>query len=912
MNEEEFYVRFSKQYLYDKHENQYLDCSSVVAIVGHSHPRIVACAHHQFGQICTAPGFLNKWTSLYSKKLVQLFPDSLEVSYLCINDAEANDLAIRLSSQITFSKNILAFAGTFVELHQLPATVRHAFVVANSADGTEDASKVELQETSGGKRGQGKKNPISAKDSSVPGLLWTIHFLPKPEISVSENQFHVNWVLRRMVPLDCVLQAVENLKKEGIHFSCFLIEPFLFMDEVGFLQFPQGLLKTITSSLLKDTKCLTIVDESRTGLGRLGTGMWAFTDIGILPDLVVVGVILGNGFPLSAVLTSRQIAAAVPKYYSTFGGNPLSCRIGCAVFDVIDHEDIIKSAKAVGETLEKNLDAVATKFPDYMHSFFGRGLLFCLRFHPGNAESPLAVEVNKRLFEEYKIDVFQKHDNVLVLQPPLCFTVRNAEYVVQSLNSILTSISQDKCMSNGSPKRKGKLDQDSNPGTSLNKTIEGNWNICGIKNVDNGGRLDLLTSQYWPTDYLRIPKNCRTVQVQHMPLKWNSNLAFSQLVFEDDITSIRHPQDACIPPQSRSTIPFVTVFVPSAPLNVLRRNSIRGTWGSFGRRSDIRVFFVIGLVSNDSVLDNVIEQESQIFRDVLRPEVVDTYSNLTRKVVAAFEWAGNCSVSEFYLKADDDMFINIPGLVDFFLARRKLKNVIFGRLLTRLHPVRNKESKWYVHWREFRGNKFPNFVTGPAYAFTSDVLPKLVAMARATPYLKLEDVYVTGVLADRAGIERRNERKFASLLFYVRGLDVEDDLDIEPNDASEIEENEEEEFEVEASPTRGSLDVETSILFVKPSMTVDDPIELPAGKSVEVLVGFHNKGDKVLSLAVLDGSLRYPMDYNYFMQNFSSLTLHDYDVAPGEQGSILYEFVPAEAFGSRSFGLAIGLLYHDQ
>ncbi|CAG0924522.1 unnamed protein product [Notodromas monacha] len=204
MNEEEFYVRFSKQYLYDKHENQYLDCSSVVAI-----------------------------------------------------DAEANDLAIRLSSQITFSKNILAFAGTFVELHQLPATVRHAFVVANSADGTEDASK------------------------------------------------------------DCVLQAVENLKKEGIHFSCFLIEPFLFMDEVGFLQYPQGLLKTITSSLLKDTKCLTIVDESRTGLGRLGTGMWAFTDIGILPDLVVVGVILGNGFPLSAVLTSRQIAAAVPKYYST-------------------------------------------------------------------------------------------------------------------------------------------------------------------------------------------------------------------------------------------------------------------------------------------------------------------------------------------------------------------------------------------------------------------------------------------------------------------------------------------------------------------------------------------------------------------------------------------------------------------
>ncbi|CAG0922543.1 unnamed protein product [Notodromas monacha] len=172
-----------------------------------------------------------------------------------------------------------------------------------------------------------------------------------------------------------------------------------------------------------------------------------------------------------------------------------------------------------------------------------------------------------------------------------------------------------------------------------------------------------------------------TVQVQHMPLKWNSNLAFSQLVFEDDITSIRHPQDACIPPQSRSTIPFVTVFVPSAPLNVLRRNSIRGTWGSFGRRSDIRVFFVIGLVSNDSVLDDVIEQE---------------------------------------------------------------------------------KSKWYVHWREFRGNKFPNFVTGPAYAFTSDVLPKLVAMARATPYLKLEDVYVTGVLADRAGIERRNERKFGN------------------------------------------------------------------------------------------------------------------------------------------------------
>lgn len=86
--------------------------------------------------------------------------------------------------------------------------------------------------------------------------------------------------------------------------------------------------------------------------------------------------------------------------------------------------------------------------------------------------------------------------------------------------------------------------------------------------------------------------------------------------------------------------------------------------------------------------------------------------------------------------------------------------------------------------------------------------------------------------------------------------------------------------------------------------------ELPAGNLVQFLVGFLNKGSQDMVLETLDASFRYPMDFNFYIQNFSTLG-YERSVKPGHEATLDYSFIPAEAFAGRPFGLSINLKYRD-
>lgn len=86
--------------------------------------------------------------------------------------------------------------------------------------------------------------------------------------------------------------------------------------------------------------------------------------------------------------------------------------------------------------------------------------------------------------------------------------------------------------------------------------------------------------------------------------------------------------------------------------------------------------------------------------------------------------------------------------------------------------------------------------------------------------------------------------------------------------------------------------------------------ELPAGLPVEFLVGFRNKGDDEFVLDTLDASFRYPMDFNFYIQNFSAI-VYSKTVPPSNEATLAYTFIPSEAFAGRPFGLNINLMYHD-
>ncbi|KAL0822228.1 hypothetical protein ABMA28_004358 [Loxostege sticticalis] len=113
------------------------------------------------------------------------------------------------------------------------------------------------------------------------------------------------------------------------------------------------------------------------------------------------------------------------------------------------------------------------------------------------------------------------------------------------------------------------------------------------------------------------------------------------------------------------------------------------------------------------------------------------------------------------------------------------------------------------------------------------------------------------------------------------------------------------------SVVKSSQDVDTTILFTKPiPMYGDVAFDLQAGFPVEFLVGFINKGSEDYVVETMEASFRYPMDYTYYIQNFTALPYFR-EVKPKQEATFAYSFIPNEAFAGRPFGLNVQLNYRD-
>ncbi|KAL1460065.1 hypothetical protein WDU94_012004 [Cyamophila willieti] len=153
---------------------------------------------------------------------------------------------------------------------------------------------------------------------------------------------------------------------------------------------------------------------------------------------------------------------------------------------------------------------------------------------------------------------------------------------------------------------------------------------------------------------------------------------------------------------------------------------------------------------------------------------------------------------------------------------------------------------------------------------------------------------------------------FSGPSMFVRAEEdeIEDDVDVEGESEGEGAVLDEGEEDGSRKPG-GSPDAETTILFTKPTFPQLSNLDLPAGSVVEFLVGFANKGRQDFTLDTLDASLRYPMDNNFYIQNFSTI-IYNRIVKPGHEATLGYSFIPAEAVAGRPFGLSINLQYRDE
>lgn len=222
----------------------------------------------------------------------------------------------------------------------------------------------------------------------------------------------------------------------------------------------------------------------------------------------------------------------------------------------------------------------------------------------------------------------------------------------------------------------------------------------------------------------------------------------------------------------------LVIIIMSAPTHLEARMAIRQTWGHFGQRSDISILFMLG-ATMDSKMETILRKEQKTYNDVIRGKFLDSYSNLTLKTISTLEWVDNyCSKVKFLLKTDDDMFINVPRLQAFTIKHARDKNVIFGRLAKKWKPIRNKKSKYFVSQAQFKHAVFPDFTTGPAYLLSSDIVRKLYDAALDQTYLKLEDVFVTGIVADKLGIKRTHANEFLNKKISYSACNVQRGISI--------------------------------------------------------------------------------------------------------------------------------------
>lgn len=197
-------------------------------------------------------------------------------------------------------------------------------------------------------------------------------------------------------------------------------------------------------------------------------------------------------------------------------------------------------------------------------------------------------------------------------------------------------------------------------------------------------------------------------------------------------------------------------FVLTSRKHFKQRELIRKTWSNKTEFPQLRVVFLIGS-SNSTYLNDEIQRENSINKDIIQETFQDTYYNLTLKTVMGIKWAAKyCSKAKFILKVDDDVIVNTYSLLNY------LDGLIQGNMTypaksllcyyySSAPIMRRNDSKFYVSYNELNQSRYGQYCDGPAYIFTGDLAAPLYQASLDTKFFKFEDVYF-GMLATKLNL----------------------------------------------------------------------------------------------------------------------------------------------------------------
>jgi 4-aminobutyrate aminotransferase-like enzyme/Ser/Thr protein kinase RdoA (MazF antagonist) len=368
-------VRAEGVWLYTADGRTLLDAYNNVPVVGHCHPRVTEAVVRQTRLLNTHARYLYEPLIELAERLTASMPpgSGLDTVMLVNSGSEANELAWRFALAATGGEGAIV--------------TEHAYHGVTTA-----IADLSPEEWPAGYR------PATVQTIAPPGT-------EGPDMQAALD--------RSEVPLAATFLD-SAFTSDGIHFPP-----------------PEEVAAIVDATHAAGG--LFVADEVQAGHGRTGDHLWSFEHYGITPDLVTLGKPMGNGYPVAAVITRREIAEALAStthVFSTFGGNPVAAQAALAVLDVIEDERLVEHAAAVGTRLIRALEQLGAEVR-------GRGLLVGVEL--ASAEQAERV-VNQLRDEGILIGRTGRDDNVLKIRPPLVFADEHAELLVGAVARAVAAI----------------------------------------------------------------------------------------------------------------------------------------------------------------------------------------------------------------------------------------------------------------------------------------------------------------------------------------------------------------------------------------------------------------------------------------------------------------------------------------
>lgn len=390
------------QYMYDANGNTFLDAYNNIPHVGHSHPKVVVAGQKQMAKLNTNTRYLYHQLADYAEKLLAKFPSRLNKVYFVNSGSAASDLAIRMAKSHTKLEKLMV--------------MEHGY--HGNTQTSIDISDYKFNNP----KGDGQKN----------------HILKTPIPDTYRGKYKAD---DKNAGQKYAEDAIAQISNSDTPIAAFITEPIVGCG--GQVPLADGYLKHIYP-VIRQQGGVCISDEVQTGFGRLGDTFWGFEAQNIIPDIVILGKPIANGHPMGAVVCTAEISESFEKgveFFSSFGGNPVSCAIASAVLDVIDEEQLQSHAKTVGDYYKSLFIDLKQKHP-CIGDVRGSGLFLGIEIIKNQNKEPdthLAKHIKNKLRNRYiLVSTDGPFDSVIKTKPALCFTKQNAEIVVKNIDEIIT------------------------------------------------------------------------------------------------------------------------------------------------------------------------------------------------------------------------------------------------------------------------------------------------------------------------------------------------------------------------------------------------------------------------------------------------------------------------------------------